>query len=176
MQSDYQRHQPWKSLPQDEAKICFPLIVWKSESDSCSVVSDSWLHWPAKLLCPWNSPGKNTGVGCHSLLQGIFPTRGSNLGLRHCKQILSLSEPPRMPLTSMCARSVTSVKYDSLWLYGQQPTRLFSPWNSLGKNTGAGCHALLQGIFPTQGSNPRFLHLLHCQWIRYCWATREAPN
>ena len=32
--------------------------------------------WPARLLCPWNSPGKNTGVGSHSLLQGIFPTQG----------------------------------------------------------------------------------------------------
>ena len=30
------------------------------------------------LLCPWDSPGKNTGVGCHFLLQGIFPTQGSN--------------------------------------------------------------------------------------------------
>ena len=36
--------------------------------------------YPAKLLCPWNSPGKNTGLGCHSLLQGIFPTQGSNPG------------------------------------------------------------------------------------------------
>ena len=33
----------------------------------------------ARLLCPWESPGKNTGVGCHALLQGIFPTQGSNL-------------------------------------------------------------------------------------------------
>ena len=32
-------------------------------------------------LCPWDSPGKNTGVGCHCLLQGIFPTQGSNLHL-----------------------------------------------------------------------------------------------
>ena len=39
-------------------------------------------------LCPWNSPGKNTGVGCHSLLQGVFPTQGSNPGFLHCKQIL----------------------------------------------------------------------------------------
>ena len=43
---------------------------------------------PSRLLCPWNSPGKNTGVGCHALLQGIFPTRGTNLGLLHCRQIL----------------------------------------------------------------------------------------
>ena len=34
-----------------------------------------------RLLCPWNSPGKNTGVGYHALLQGIFPTQGSNLSL-----------------------------------------------------------------------------------------------
>ena len=34
---------------------------------------------PARLLCPWDFPGKHTGVGCHFLLQGIFPTQGSNL-------------------------------------------------------------------------------------------------
>ena len=36
----------------------------------------------------WDSPGKNTGVGCHFLLQGIFPTQGSNPGLLHCRQML----------------------------------------------------------------------------------------
>ena len=40
------------------------------------------------LLCPWNSPGKNTGVGCPSLFQGIFPTQGSNLLLLDSRQIL----------------------------------------------------------------------------------------
>ena len=43
---------------------------------------------PTRLLCPWNSPGQNTGVGCHSLLHGIFPTQGSNPGLLHCRQIV----------------------------------------------------------------------------------------
>ena len=43
---------------------------------------------PARLLCPCNSPGKNTGVGSCSFLQGIFPTQGSNLNLLHCRQIL----------------------------------------------------------------------------------------
>ena len=42
----------------------------------------------AKFLCSWNSPGKNTEVGCHSLLQEIFPIQGLNLGLLHCGQIL----------------------------------------------------------------------------------------
>ena len=43
---------------------------------------------PTRFLCPWDSPGKNTGVGCHFLLQGIFPTQELNLGLLHCSQIL----------------------------------------------------------------------------------------
>ena len=43
---------------------------------------------PSRLLHPWNSPGKNTGVGCPSLLQGIFLTQGLNPGLLHCRQIL----------------------------------------------------------------------------------------
>ena len=45
--------------------------------------------------------------------------------------------------------------------HGLQPARLLCPWDSPGKNTGVGCHALLQRIFLTQGSNPRLLCLLH---------------
>ena len=56
------------------------------ESESCSVVSDSLQS--CGLQSPWNSPGQNTGVGSLSLLQGIFPTQGSNPGLPHCRQIL----------------------------------------------------------------------------------------
>ena len=43
---------------------------------------------PHGLYSPWNFPGQNTGVGSHSLLQGIFPTQGSNPVLLHCRQIL----------------------------------------------------------------------------------------
>ena len=43
---------------------------------------------PNRLFCPWNSPGKNTGVGCHALLQEFFLNRALNLGLLHCRQIL----------------------------------------------------------------------------------------
>ena len=56
-----------------------------------------------------------------------------------------------------------SVVSDSLRLYGLYPTRLPCPWDSPGKNTGVGCHALLQGIFLTQGLNPHVLCLLHWQ-------------
>ena len=41
--------------------------------------------------CPWNSLGRNTGVACHSLRQGIFPTQGLNSGLLHCRQV---KKPP----------------------------------------------------------------------------------
>ena len=60
-------------------------------SDSRSVVSNSLRHHglqAARLLCLWNFPGKNTGVSCHFLLQGIFPTQGWNTGPLHCRQIL----------------------------------------------------------------------------------------
>ena len=43
---------------------------------------------PTRFLCPWDFPGKNTEVDCHSLLQGIFPTQGWNLHLLHCRRIL----------------------------------------------------------------------------------------
>ena len=43
-----------------------------------------------KLLCPWDSPGQDTGAHCNFLLKGIFPTQVSNLGLLHCRQILYL--------------------------------------------------------------------------------------
>ena len=57
----------------------------------CWVMSESLRPhglWPARLLCPWNSPGKNTVVGSLSLLQGIFLTQGSNPGLLNCRVIL----------------------------------------------------------------------------------------
>ena len=43
---------------------------------------------PARLLCPWDSPGKNSGVDCYNLLQRMFPTQGLNPNLLHCRQIL----------------------------------------------------------------------------------------
>ena len=63
----------------------------------CAVLSHSvlseWLHYPMDCSPPGSSvhgdsPNKNTGVGCHTLLQGIFPTQGLNSGLLHCRGIL----------------------------------------------------------------------------------------
>ena len=60
----------------------------------------------------------------------------------------------------MCECSVVS---HSQWSYGLQPLRLLCPWDSPGKNTGMGCHFLLQEIFLTRRSNPSLLWLLHWQ-------------
>ena len=63
----------------------------------------------------------------------------------------------------VCAQSCLTLQPRRLW-----PTRLLCLWNFPGKNTGVGCHFLLQGIF-TQKLNLCLLHLLHCRQILYCW-------
>ena len=70
--------------------------------------------------------------------------------------------PSSLPhIVCVLSRSVMS---DSLRPHGLQPARFLCRWNSPGKSTGVGCHALLQGIFLTQGLNTG---LQHCRWILY---------
>ena len=134
---------------------------------SCSVMSDSlWLHGllPARFLCPCGFPGKNIGVGCHFFLQGVFPQLLPHL--LHCRWFFT-TEPLRKPRCMWC--------YSVLCLVAQSCPTLCDPMacrspgcsvhgDSPGKNIGVGCHALLQVMFPTQGSNPG---LLPCRWILY---------
>ena len=83
---------------------------WKDEcACSCAVMPDSVRPHglqPTRLLCPWDSPGKNTGVGCHFLLNGIFLTQGLNPRLLHRQaDALPLSHPGKGP-----KRCITSQK------------------------------------------------------------------
>ena len=73
---------------------------------------------PTRLHCLWDSPGKNTGVGCHFLPQ--------------CMKVKSQSEVAQSCLTQRP--------------HGLQPTRLLRPWDFPGQSTGVGCHCLLQGV------------------------------
>ena len=57
-------------------------------TQSCPTLCDPIDYSPLGSSVHGDSPGKNTGVGCHALLQGIFPTQGSNPGLPPCRQIL----------------------------------------------------------------------------------------
>ena len=86
-------------------------------------------------------------MGCHFLLQGIFPAQGSNLGLLHCRETLyhlSHQGSPHVVACCCCCCQVASVMSDSVRPHWRQPTRLRRPWDSPGKNTGVGCHFLLQ--------------------------------
>ena len=116
------------------------------------------------------SPGKNTGVGSHSLLQGIFPTQGSNLCLLRLLHWqggslpLAPPEQPKVKVLVACCFCLVIQSYPMLWMPWTIAAKLLCPWNSLGKNTELGSHFLLQGIFLTQGLNG---DLLHCRQIFY---------
>ena len=85
----------------DTIKICNTIKIFEGSlcikypgydhlcAQSCPTL---WPHelWPARLLCPWDFLGKNTGVCCHFLLQGTFPTQGSNLGPPHCSRFFAI--------------------------------------------------------------------------------------
>ena len=121
------------------AKSCLTLTPW------------TVAHWAA---LPMGSPGKNTGVGCHFLLQGIFPDQGSNLSLLHWQgnslPLIHQGRPvlgifvEKSQILHAAAAAVTSVVSDSVWPHRRQPTRLPRPWGSSGKNSGVGCHFLRQ--------------------------------
>ena len=87
------------------------------------------------LLCSWDFPGKNTGVGCHILLRGTFPTQGSNpsvLCLLHCRPILYLSGKPQVEVGWAILSSnfhhlletnlSTRIKMFLRWLSGKEST------------------------------------------------------
>ena len=87
-------------------------MVWKAQLETISLdnlvyllVAQSyptlWPMEPARLLCPWNSPGKNTVVSSYSFLQGVFPTWGLNPGLLHCRQTLYSLSHQGSPWTTL---------------------------------------------------------------------------
>ena len=68
---------------------CVCVCVCTRVSAHAQLLSWAWLFvQPTRLLCPWGFPGKNSGVNCHYLFQGIFPTQELNLHLLHCRRIL----------------------------------------------------------------------------------------
>ena len=88
------------------------------ESVSCSVVSDFLQPHglqPTRLLCLGNSPGKNAGVCSRFLLQGIFLTQGSNLGLLHCRQILYCLNHQGSPMLYIKSPELIHLKSGSLY-------------------------------------------------------------
>ena len=96
----------------------------ESESESRSVLSDSFRPHGLYIYSPWNSPGQNIGVGSLSLLQGIFPTQGSNPGLPHSRWIpyqLSHKGSPSV------AEPLIKNQSMSVWLQNSLPKLLRRP-------------------------------------------------
>ena len=128
---------------------------------------------PTRLPRPWDSPGKNTGVGCHVLLQ-CRKVKGESEVAQLCLPLSNPMDcsPPGSSIHGIFqarglewgAIAFSSVVSDPLQFHELYLARLLCPWNSLGQNTRVSSCSLLQGIFPTQGSKP---HLPHCRWILY---------
>ena len=98
---------------------------------------------PTRLPLPWDFPGKNTGVGCHFLLQ--------------CMKVKSESEVAQLCPT---LRDLVDHSLPGSSVHGIFRARVLE-WDAItfSKNTGVGCYSLSQGIFLTQGSNPAGLQI-----------------
>ena len=84
------------SRVQRDSVMCNTCNVCLVTSVVCNSAQSYGLQ-PARLLCSWDPLGKSTGVGCHVLLQGIFPIQGLNPGLLYCRQILYHWAPRKAP-------------------------------------------------------------------------------
>ena len=108
------------SLALSKSFSCF-----KSSVQSCSVTSVVssilWTHglWPTRLLYPWDFPGRNSGVDCHVLLQGIFLSQGLNAFFLHCRQILYGWVTRETPISSVALGNFRFFKLSSLWFLHQ---------------------------------------------------------
>ena len=137
--------------------ICMYVCIY---SASHLVVSNSLgPHglWTARVFCPWDFPGKNTGVGFYLFLQGIFPTQGSNPGLLHCRQIAYWLSHQGSPYVRVCIHAIASGVSNSVWLYALVACQDSLSMGFPRQEYGVDCHALRQGIFLTQGFNPSLL-------------------
>ena len=120
---------------EDRCSVCVRVRV-RMRVCCHSVVSDSlWPPWtlPARLLCQWNFPGKNTGACCHFLLQRIFPIQGSNpllLQLLHWQaDFLSLHYPGSQILYVIT--STWSLKKWNKWMNTTKQNRLIDTENKV---------------------------------------------
>ena len=78
----------YRSLCYPVNPCCFSVLCMCLVAQSCPTLCDPMDCSPPGSSIHEDSPGKNTRVGCHALLQGIFPTQGLNPGLLHCRQVL----------------------------------------------------------------------------------------
>ena len=130
----------------------------------CSVMSDSLLphgQQPSKLSCPWNFPGKNTGVDCHFLLQGIFPIQESNPCIG--RQILYHSTTWEASINEICTYICISVS----------PANVDIDHNTNSSILGSGLEGLLI-LFPYSMAEENFAQLNKVSWVRLKWIAMQS--
>ena len=113
--------------------VCVCVCVCALSHLSCVWLFATYGLWSVRTLCPWDSPGKNTRVGCHALFQGIFPTHRLNPGLLHCRWALyHLSNKERV----QCRGHGFSPWFEKIpWRRAWQPTPVFLPGESHGQRS-----------------------------------------
>ena len=128
-------------MPTFYSKDTFPVFRIRS-------IQRFWLLLSRHVFVPWK----------HTLAS--WPTSSQCVASLHSLETLKFLRV--WYVVVVCAQHAESLQScRTLWQCGPSPVRLLCPRDSPGKNTGVGCHALLQGIFPTQGSNPSLSHLLY---------------
>ena len=140
--------------------LSFPVLFHACKLTHVQLFSTSWSA-AARLLRPWDFPGKNTVGGCHFLLQGIFPTQGLNPCLLHWGFLTTeLLGKSIFFHAAAAAKSLQSCPTLCDPIDGSPPgsTSLHRPWDSPGKNTGVGCHFLLQCMKVKSESEVIFFH------------------
>ena len=119
------------------------------------------------LLCPWSFPGKNTGVGCHFLLQGIYLTQGLNSSLASPVlpgRFFNTEPPGKPPVDPGGGDGLVAKSYSTPAMPGTVAHQAPLSMGFSRQEYWSGFHFLLQGIFPTQESNPG---LPHCRQKLY---------
>ena len=152
------------------------LSFWRCSRLNCSVTQSCLIlcnPTDCSLPCPWDSPGKNTGVGCHFLLHGVFHTQGSNSHLLYCQANSLPLVPPGKPCYDLPKFLLWSSNLP-MWLYlevgllGNNEIISVGPWSHR-------ISVLIRG-------DPRELSLCPCFLTRMQWegshlkARKRAPT
>ena len=173
-------------LPANDWNVAQDQDVESTRTDACEHLKIFTVQIESKHLVPWETACFVPKARDKTMLEVGFSV--SQVYLRSFWTKKQNKEPKRQPspwgLASCNTHQVSpgillspsetrSVVSDSL-----QPQALYSIWNSPGQNTGVGSHSLLQGFFPTQGSNPGLLQKVSCMGreIFYCCTTWEVPK
>ena len=136
-------------------------------SNSCNPVD-----CPPRHLCPWSFPGKNTGVGCHFFLQGVFQTQGSDPSLLHCRWIFYWLSHKGSPTVERVWRKHAREHHGSCWV-GQKKVRLSFSVPAYGKKPE-------QTFWPTQYNvkNKALLYSVLLKSLRFNFLSNQTicPN